>query len=80
MDLCETHMLSVCLPEEGVSSITAFSFGRFMNTNRKGLGRYLMQRYEREMVFTDLDKLEILAITYGLLVANIWRTLLSHIL
>lgn len=39
-----------------------------------------MQRYEQEMVFTDLDKLEILAITYGLLVANIWRTLLSHIL
>lgn len=39
-----------------------------------------MQGYKWEIVFTFLDKLEILAVTYGLLDPNTRRTLLFYIL
>lgn len=65
LDLCETHTIPLCLPEESISFGTYFSSGRFMKICRKSLGRYFMKGYEWEKMLMCLDKLDIFAITYG---------------
>lgn len=65
LDLCESHPIPFCPPEEGISLGTYFSFGRCVKIHRKSLGRYFMHGYEWEKVLTCLGKLEIFVITHG---------------